>query len=413
MRIVVADGGTALGSSRVTRVVAFLTVAIVALSVTLVASGAPSAPSFTRISAGSNHTCAVTSGGGAKCWGANTLFGFVGNGSSAALFRTPVDVKGLKSGVRAIAAGGQHSCALTGRGGVKCWGYNGGGAIGNGSGKIFFLTPVDVVGLKSGVRAIAVGSLFSTHACAITSGGGVKCWGSNLNGQLGNSSSTGSFRTPVAVATLRSGVAAITAGSEFTCALNRRGGAKCWGDNYTGQLGNGSTIDSRTPVDVAGLTSGVKAIAAGGQHSCALTSAGAVKCWGSDSHGQLGNGTWTGNAGGTGPFSTPVDVVGLTSGVRAIATGAKHSCAITSAGGVKCWGDNDDGQLGNGSTALSTTPVDVAGLTSGVVVITAGISHTCAITSAGKAKCWGSNQFGQLGNGSKKGSTKPVDVRGR
>jgi alpha-tubulin suppressor-like RCC1 family protein len=386
-------------------------VAAVAASSALGGSGANT--TFTRISAGSSHTCAVTSGGGAKCWGANTLFGFVGNGSSAGSFRTPVDVTGLKSGVKAIAAGGQHSCALTSRGGVKCWGYNGSGVIGNGSGQTFFLTPVDVTGLKSGVRAIAVGSLFSSHACAITNAGGIKCWGSNINGQLGNGSSTGSSRTPVAVATLGSGVGAITAGSEFTCALNRRGGIKCWGDNYTGQLGNGAMIDSRTPVDVAGLTSGVKAIAAGGQHSCALTSRGGVKCWGSDSHGQLGNGTWTGNAGGTGPFPTPVDVVGLASGVRAIATGAKHTCAITSAGGVKCWGNNENGQLGNGSTALSTTPVDVVGLTSGVVAITAGISHTCAITSSGKAKCWGSNQFGQLGNGSKKGSTKPVDVRGR
>jgi alpha-tubulin suppressor-like RCC1 family protein len=384
--------------------------AVAAFAATGAFGGPGGGTTFSRISAGSGHTCAVTSGGGAKCWGSNTLYGLVGNGSATGFFRAPVDVTGLKSGVKAIAAGGHHSCALTGRGGAKCWGANLDGAIGNGSTKLFFLTPVDVIGLKSGVKAIALGSLFSSHACVITSGGGVKCWGYNRNGQLGNGTSTAA-RTPVAVVGLSSGVGAITAGADFTCALNGRGGVSCWGTNTVGQLGNGSTIASRTPVGVAGLGSGVKRIAAGGGHSCALTSAGGVKCWGSDSYGQLGNGTWTGNVGGTGPFPTPIDVIGLTSGVRAIATGANHTCAITTAGGVKCWGNNESGQLGNGSTALSTTPVDVAGLTSGVVAITAGGSHSCAITSADKAKCWGSNQFGQLGNGSKKASTRPVDVR--
>jgi alpha-tubulin suppressor-like RCC1 family protein len=384
--------------------VAALAVVTTALSVTLAASGAPHAQSFAGISAGSNHTCAVTRGGGAKCWGSNTIMGTVGNGSSTAFFRTAVDVKGLKSGVAAIAAGGNHSCAVTGKGGVKCWGNNSGGALGTGTTISYVRRPADVTGLKSAVKAIVVGNGFNLKTCALTRAGGVKCWGEIDFGGLGNGSTARSPK-PVDVVGLRSGVGAISIGGVQICAITSAGGAKCWGTNTGGALGTGSTTSQGTPADVSGLTSGVKAIAAGGGHTCALTSGGGVKCWGSNTRGQLGNGSTTGT------FLTGVDVAGLTSGVKAIAAGTNHTCALTSSGGVKCWGWNQDGQLGNGSTADSRTPVDVAGLTGGVRAITAGGNHTCAITSSGKAKCWGSNRFGQLGSGSTKSSTQPVDVR--
>ncbi len=365
--------------------------------------GAPSGQSFTRISAGSNHTCAATSVA-AKCWGSNTIMGLTGNGSSAALFRTPVDVKGLKTGVKAIAAGGHHSCALTSKGGVMCWGNNQSGQLGSGLTTLYVTKPVGVKGLSRGVRAIAAGSGFNMKTCALTGAGGMRCWGESTFGGLGNGSKTNSSK-PVDVVGLRRGVSAISVGGLQICAVTSAGGAKCWGNNSGGALGTGSTTNSDMPVDVAGLTSGIKAIGAGGGHTCALASGGGVKCWGSNTLGQLGNGSTTGT------FLTPVDVAGLTSGVTAIAAGTNHTCALMTGGGVKCWGWNQDGQLGNGSTTDSRTSVDVVGLTSGVVAITAGGNHTCALTGAGKAKCWGSNQFGQLGNGSKKGSTKPVDVR--
>jgi len=231
-------------SARVPRVVAFLAAATLAFSVTLVGSGATSAPSFTRITAGFDHTCAITSGGGAKCWGANN-FGQLGNGSTTDS-STPVDVAGLASGVSAIAAGSGRTCALTSGGGAKCWGLNDAGDLGNGS-TINSSTPVDVAGLASGVSAITAGNI---HTCALTSGGGAKCWGLNDVGQLGNGSRNDSS-TPVDVAGLASGVSAITAGgSDHTCALMSGGGAKCWGANDYGELGNGSTTDSSTPVDV-------------------------------------------------------------------------------------------------------------------------------------------------------------------
>ena len=146
-------------------------------------------------------------------------------------------------------------------------------------------------------------------------------------------------------------------------------------------------------------------IAAGRYHTCALTTGGGVRCWGDNSSGQLGDGTTT-------LRWTPVDVSGLTSGVAAIAAGYGHTCALTTGGGVKCWGYNSFGQLGDGTTAWRLTPVDVSGLTSGVTAITAGGGHTCAVTTGGGAKCWGWKDFGQLGDGTAIFSPIPVDVAG-
>jgi alpha-tubulin suppressor-like RCC1 family protein len=399
-------------SSRVVWVVALLAVAVLGFSITVGASGAPSAPTVIQISASGDHTCAVMSGGTVKCWGSN-WYGQLGNGKppmNCGTTRkcpkqssgTPVDVVGLGSGVKAVAAGGYHSCALTSRGGVKCWGYNATGQLGNGGRTCPSLdvcprarssTPVDVIGLASGVSAIAAGGFFT---CALMTKGAVKCWGANLNGQLGNASSQASSR-PVDVIGLASGVSTIVAGGRYSCAVTSAGGVKCWGSSLR---------------SIAGLASGVTSVAVGAGasdaasvHICALTAEGGVKCWGSNGAGQLGNASQTDS-------QTPVDVVGLSSGVRAIAAGSTYTCALTSGGGVKCWGSNYFGELGNGSQTASRIPVDVAGLKTGVEAITAGTLSACALTSRGEAKCWGSNYRGTLGTGTAiKLSRKPVDVR--
>jgi len=373
------------------------------------------------IAGGGYHTCALTTGGGVKCWGDNG-YGQLGDGTTT-MHNTPVDVSGLTSGaaviagseyhtvmtftrdlllsgVAAIAGGGQHTCALTMGGGVKCWGSNEHGQLGNGQFG-YRIIPGDVSGLTSGVAAIAGGFY---HTCALTTGGGVKCWGDNFYGQLGDGTTTGRT-TPVDVSGLTSGVAAIAGGYYHTCALTTGGGVKCWGRNSYSQLGDGTTTNRTTPVDVSGLTSGVVAIAGGGYHTCALTTGGGVKCWGRNSYGQLGDGTTTDR-------NTPVDVSGLTSEVTAIASGGHHACAVTTGGGVKCWGYNFYGQLGDGTTTNRTTPVDVSGLTSGVTALTGGFYHTCALTTGGGVKCWGDNGYGQLGNGTWSQGTTPVDVSG-
>ena len=189
----------------------------------------------------------------------------------------------------------------------------------------------------------------------------------------------------------------VTGGGGHSCLVTGSGGAQCWGDNSSGQLGDGSTIDRLIATDVSGLASGVATIATGSEHSCALTTAGGVKCWGYNYYGQLGDDTITSHL-------VPADVTNLTSGVAAITAGNGYSCALTTAGGVKCWGFNANGQLGDGTTTFNRTlAVDVSGLASGVTAIAAGDSQTCAVVSDG-AKCWGSNSSGQLGDGTQNNS---------
>ena len=335
------------------------------------------------VSTGDSHTCAITTSGGVKCWGFNNA-GQLGDGTTTSRSMS-VDVVDLTSEVNAVSTGVFHTCALTSSGGVKCWGDNSNGQLGDGT-NTNHLTQVDVVGLISGVNSVSVGGF---HTCALTSSGGVKCWGFNNYSQLGDGTTT-SRSTPVDVTGLTSEVSAVSAGRNHTCALTASGGVKCWGNNSDGQLGNNTTIHSATPVDVVGLTSGVSAISAGGNHTCALTTSGGVKCWGDNGYGQLGDGTSSDRL-------TPVDVVGLTSGISAVSAGFYHTCALTTSGGVNCWGNNYSGQLGDGTTDNHSTPVDVIGLTSGISAVSAGGFHTCALTGSAGAKCWGSNAHGQLG----------------
>ena len=349
-----------------------------------------------KIAAGGDHTCALTTAGGVKCWG-NNVVGQLGDNSTTQRL-TPVDVVGLASGVSAIAVGGYHTCALTTAGGVKCWGGNYDGQLGDNS-TTNRLMPADVTGLTSGVAAIALGINFT---CALTTAGGMKCWGTNYFGQLGDNSTTQRL-TPVDVTGLASGVTDIATGGRHTCALTTAGGVKCWGLNISGELGDNSTTQRFVPVDVKGLASGVTAIATGVEHTCALATAGGVKCWGWNYYGQLGdNSIWT--------RLTPVDVTDLASGVTAIDTGTSHTCALTTAGGVKCWGPNGYGQLGDNSVEFRLIPVGVTGLASGVVAIAAGFDHTCALTTAGGVKCWGGNYNGQIGDNSITNRLTPVDV---
>ncbi len=247
------------------------------------------------------------------------------------------------------------------------------------------------------------------HTCVLTTAGAVACWGYNEFGQLGNGTITSSL-LPVAVTGLTSGVTTVSAGDLHTCAITATGGLKCWGLN-NGRLGDGTSTQRTTPVDVVGLTSNVIAVAASDGHTCALTSSGGIKCWGSNTYGQLGDRTRTSR-------NAPVDVVGLTSGVVAIATGEYHTCALTSSGGVKCWGRANVGQIGDGNINDFVghfeygTPRDVANMTSGVIAITAGEYHTCALKSAGSVSvyCWGYNSNGQIGDGTQTSRNTPALV---
>jgi alpha-tubulin suppressor-like RCC1 family protein len=341
--------------------------------------------------------------GPAWAWGANN-YGQLGNGTTLNS-SLPVQVSPPSGNVTAIASGGNHVLALTSTGQVLGWGNNFNGQLGNWT-TTNSSTPV-TVSLPPGttVTAIAGGS---QHSLAVTSAGKVLAWGSNFNGQLGDGTRNSSS-TPVAVnLPAYVTVTAIAAGGDFNAghslALTSSGAVWAWGDNRYGQLGDGTTVSmSSTPVAVIQAVP-FTAIAAGRSHSLAVTSPGQVLAWGDNSYGQLGNST-------TFNSNTPI-VVSLPLGTTAtaVAGGVVHSMTLTSTGQVLAWGYNTYGQLGNGTTTNSA-PVAVslpAGTT--VTAIASGSSHSLALTSTGKELAWGNNATGQLGNGTTTNSSTPVLV---
>ncbi len=353
--------------------------------------------SVSQASTGSNHSCALTSTGGVVCWGQNNS-AQLGDGTRTSRI-TPTPVSGLSSGFQAVVSGQTHSCALTDVGAVKCWGFNFYGQLGNGSNSTPNV-PVSVLGFSNEVIALAAGA---NHTCALTNTGAVKCWGLNTSGQLGNADNANS-NVPVDVNGLSSGVSAIGAGDYHTCALLSTGGGKCWGSNGAGQLGDNSTDDSNVPVNIDSLAVVLSEVDAGEEHTCVRTSSGGMYCWGRNNNGRLGDGTYDDKL-------VPVQVTGLASGVTSIDAGRLHSCAVVN-GGAKCWGNNSDGQLGDGTTSGKNIPTDVSGLTSGVASVSASRAHTCAVLSSGGLYCWGYNYYGQLGDGTSGIYYSPVTVSG-
>jgi Regulator of chromosome condensation (RCC1) repeat len=266
--------------------------------------------------------------------------------------------------------------------------------------------PVKVKGL-SNVVAVTTGG---RHACALVRNGGAKCWGANGHGQLGDGT-TSESHAPVAVQGLPVDLAQIAAGGTHTCGLLTDGTVRCWGSGGDGELGNGSTSDSATPVMVTGLPSVVQIAVGGnllgGDTTCALTSAGTVFCWGENKNGELGDGTTTNS-------DVPVQVTGLSAAAVAITQTAGDGCAALVTGQVECWGDNGVDELGDGvSGGMTTTPVLVSGFTTGGTSInTSNGGSTCALDLTQQAQCWGWNTDGQLGDGSTSNSDVPVPVSG-
>ncbi|MCL2824709.1 MAG: hypothetical protein FWD57_12020 [Polyangiaceae bacterium] len=342
------------------------------------------------IAAGWGHTCATTESGGVVCWGDNSA-GQLGDGSLNSRLE-PVHVTGLEAGVQFIAAGNNRTCAGTATGKLVCWG--GGDRV-----------PTPVAGLDTGVRQIALAFM---HWCAVTSAGGVKCWEKHGDGLRGD----GSYavrQDPTHVTGLDSGVTSVSATWMHTCAVAASGRVLCWGRDETHLGGRDAPprVDRPVPTPVAGFATGAIAVAAGISHTCALTIAREVVCWGN--RGRLGDGSP--NFGKPG-FRGPSPVTGLQTGVQSISAGGEHTCAITAAETVKCWGRNSHGRLGDGTTEDRAVPSQVSGLHAGVVAVSAGDNHTCALMGTGEVKCWGANDKGQIGDGTTTERLTPVLVIG-
>jgi alpha-tubulin suppressor-like RCC1 family protein len=358
---------------------------------------------FTQLDLGYEHSCSLTIEGLLYCWGDN-YYDQVGVPGEYD-YAYPMLVPGLAQLIW-ISAGLEHTCVVQSGGVAKCWGADGYGALGDGLGEDS-PTPVEVVNFPN-AASISAGS---HHTCGLTSSGAAFCWGFNGGGACGNGTFDQYILSPVPVTGLSSGVLTISAGDNFSCAVTGAGAAQCWGANYWGQLGNGLSGDNQyqnVPNQVIGLTNGVTSVTTGSMFACALTSTGGVKCWGYGGDGELGNGSF-------GNSNVPVNVSGLSSGVVAISAGSYHACALLNTGGVRCWGENSTGQLGNNSTTNSNIPVNVTNLSSGVAAISCGGYFTGALmttakTLPGNMKAWGDNSSGQLGDGTYDESHVPVDV---
>lgn len=246
------------------------------------------------------------------------------------------------------------------------------------------------------VTSLTVGG---SHGCALRASGAVVCWGGNASGQLGDGSVM-TRRQPVDVRSLLD-AREVVAGDSHTCALRASRAVVCWGEGGSGQLGEGSTMDRTTPVAVSTVTDATS-LAAGGGHTCAVRAGATVACWGANNRGQLGDGS-------TSTRVSPVTVAGLAN-VSALVAGQAHTCALETDGSVVCWGANDQGQLGDGSAdASSTSPRIVRGLANVTALATsANASHTCALTLSGEVYCWGDGASGQLGDGAMTDARAPV-----
>lgn len=392
-----------------------------------VVAGIPIDP--TTITAGEGHVCALSLDGRAYCWGQGAE-GQLGTGTTSDQFR-PTPVLGPDGGpalrFASISAGRWHTCALTVDGQAYCWGAGGNGQLGNGefgasAGKKY---PVAVHGSEGDppLRFTLITAGYN-HTCALTPAGRAYCWGSSRWGQLGAGISGEGVRSaiPVEVKDPVNGptvqFTAISAGHEYTCAVSTERKGYCWGNGLQGKLGNGlgGTQAYRTVPDpvldpLAGPALRLVTVNTGRYHTCGLTVDGRAYCWGDGAGGLLGHGDIT-------IHQRPISVTGPDGGpvlqFVSLDVGDNHTCALTTAGRAYCWGEGDWGRLGNDSDWDRTAPVPVSAPEGGDVLqfasIAVGFYHTCGVATDGKAYCWGYDAWGQLGQGAKANRQRPVEV---
>ncbi len=357
-------------------------------------AAAATAPlTFRQVSEGDAFSCGTTTGDVAYCWGGSTT-GALGNGTSDDISPTPVAVAGGLR-FRQVEAGVGHACGITTDDRAYCWGGNQYGQLGDGSGDNRNV-PGAVVG-NHRFRQISAGQF---HTCAITTTNDAYCWGRNVEGQAGTGADAIRYRRPVKVSLARK-FQIVSAGARHSCGVTTAHKALCWGAGGSGQLGNNGTGGKRTPVAVAGglsflnVSAGDQATRGSGYYSCGVATDNRAYCWGDNLDGQLGDGTTTRRL-------KPTAVAGAIS-FGNISAGTDHTCGVSTTNVGYCWGYNYYGALGDGGPLgdqadVHRTPFAVVG-GHAFKRVTGGRTHSCGVTTTGAAYCWGGNTGGQLGDG--------------
>ncbi len=353
--------------------------ATAALAVTVAAND-----TWLSIAAGIHHTCGRIAGLVVRtyCWGLNVA-GALGDGTTSPR-ESPTPVQGGHA-FSTITLGGYHTCGLTSGGQAFCWGWNDVGQLGDRS-----------TADKTAPEAVAQGgetftalNLGAKHTCGLSVSGTAYCWGSDIFGESGDDGADPSLVAPTIVRQGAEKFTTIAAGQDHTCALTAAGAAYCWGNNQAGELGDATTVNRTTPTLVGGGFT-FSSIGAGRRHTCALTTGGQAFCWGINDSGQVGDGT-------TSNRSRPTPVVGGMT-FTMIALGYGHTCGLDATGQAFCWGSNANGGLGDGTREFRVAPTPVQGELT-FLSLAVGGGHTCGLTTGRQAYCWGVNTFGQIGDG--------------
>lgn len=351
---------------------------------------------FKHVTAGGNHTCAVDEHDTLLCWGRdiNSVLGTGGAGDSL----LPVEALGMDV-FKQLSALTLHNCGVDVTDKIYCWGANFSGQIGRGDTIGSAASPTPIAASQSFNQISAGGS----HSCALTTTDKLRCWGANFNGQLGISNGFSNELAPEIVDDMMS-FSQVAAGGSHTCAISTPDNTLyCWGRNNNGQLGINNGFSSiSTPTAVDG-TRKYTWVAAGPDHTCAISDNGLTYCWGANDDDQLGVNTM-GNS-----TATPQVVSGGKLFTK-VWVGSLHSCGMEADGDLFCWGANNNGQLGNGTNTQSTAPVQVGAGALKFLEFDAGSEHNCGISVDSVLYCWGSNSFGRLGNGTNIGSNVPYPV---
>jgi alpha-tubulin suppressor-like RCC1 family protein len=353
---------------------------------------------FCSISGGYINTIGLDKNGNVWGWGYNNK-GQLGD-NSVTQRKTPVSILGINKTFCSITSGRFHSIVLDKNGRVWGWGYNYYGQLGDNS-TIQRNTPVSILGVNKTFCSISAGYY---HSIGIDDNGKVWGWGYNINGQLGNNSTT-NRATPVSILGINKTFCSISTGYRHTIGLDKNGKVWGWGYNVYGQLGDNSITSRLTPVSILGVNKTFCSISAGYQHSIGIDDNGKVWGWGYNLQGQLGNN-------GTPNRCTPVSILGVNKTFCKIASGNGHTIGIDDNGRVWCWGNNSNGQLGDNTITLKRTPVSILGVNKTFCSISGGLKHTIGLDKNGRIWGWGYNSFGQLGDNTVISKRTPVSILG-